>query len=85
VSIEEEVNAKKQTYNGEDALGVVKSAKKVFVAAGKKILEFDVKTADKDELLKKITGPSGNLRAPTLKVGDVFYVGFNPEMYSELK
>jgi hypothetical protein len=63
----------------------VKSARKIFVAAGKKILEFEVKSADKDELLKKITGPSGNLRAPTLKVGDVFYVGFNPEMYSGLK
>lgn len=28
-------------------------------------------------------GPSGNLRAPTFKVGDTYLVGFNEEMYEE--
>jgi len=84
VAIKEEVNAKKQTFKGEEALSVVTGAKKVFVASGKKILEYDLASADKDELLKKITGPSGNLRAPTLKKGDSYYVGFNPEMYVNL-
>jgi hypothetical protein len=54
------------------------------VASGKNILEFDPKTAAKDVLLKKITGPSGNLRAPALRKGRVFYIGFNPDMYSSL-
>jgi len=34
------------------------------VAVGKKILEFDPARAEKEVMLKKITGPSGNLRAP---------------------
>jgi len=85
VVIAEEINAKKKAFHGEEALQVVAAARKVFVAAGKKILEYDPAVADKAELLKKITGPSGNLRAPTLKRGNVVYVGFNPELYEGLK
>jgi hypothetical protein len=29
-------------------------------------------------------GPSGNLRAPTFKVGEDYLVGFNEEMYEAL-
>ena len=54
------------------------------MAAGKKIIEFDPKSADKELLLKKVIGPSGNLRAPTLRIGTVFYVGFHPELYDAL-
>lgn len=59
-------------------------AQKIVVASGRKILEFDPVSADRAELEKKITGRTGNLRAPTLRVGDVFYVGFNEEMYNSL-
>jgi hypothetical protein len=31
------------------------------------------------ELKKLIIGPSGNLRAPTLRVGDRLFIGFNAE------
>ena len=34
-----------------------------------------------DELLKLVLGPTGNLRAPTLRVGKKLVVGFNEEMY----
>ncbi len=63
---------------------MVAGAAKIYVASGKKTLEFDPATASKEELLKKITGRTGNLRAPTLKVGDTFFVGFNAEIYEEL-
>lgn len=79
--VETEVNAKKEVYNGDAAWQVIASAKTVYVASGKKTLEFDPATADKEEMLKKITGRTGNLRAPALKVGDVFYIGFNQSMY----
>ena len=82
--IDKEVNAKKETYSGEDAWNVIADASKVFVASGKKILEFDPASADKEELLKKITGRTGNLRAPALKQGDVFYIGYNVEIYNNL-
>jgi hypothetical protein len=33
--------------------------------------------------LKDVIGRSGNLRAPTLQVGDVILIGFNDELYQE--
>lgn len=79
-----ETNAKSQTYSGEEAWQVIADASKVFVASGKKVIEFVPATADKELMLKKITGPSGNLRAPALKKGNVFYIGYNDELYDQL-
>lgn len=78
------MNAKKQTYIGEDAWSVVAGADKVYVASGKNIIEFKPGSTNKDEILKKITGRTGNLRAPTLKRGNVFYVGFNADLYNKI-
>ena len=39
--------------------------------------------SDSADLLKKVIGPSGNLRAPTLKVGERYLVGFNPDLYQQ--
>ncbi len=82
ITVEED--AKKQSYPGEAAWQLLSQAEKVYVAAGKKVMEFDPAAADRDLLIKKVTGPSGNLRAPTLRVGKIFYVGFHPEMYDSL-
>lgn len=79
-----EVDAKKEAFPGEAAWQVIAGAEKVYVAAGKRILEFTPATADKELMLKKITGPSGNLRAPALRRGKTFYIGFHPEMYEML-
>lgn len=80
--IETEVDAKKEVYNGDAVWDLVAGAEKVYVASGRSIVEFDPATADKDEMLKKITGRTGNLRAPALKCGGVFYIGYNAEMYN---
>ena len=85
VGIKEEVDAKKRSYPGEEAWQVIAGADKVVVVVGKKVLEFSPQSADPGELLKKITGPSGNLRAPTLRIGRVYFVGFHPEIYQGLK
>ena len=34
-------------------------------------------------MLAKISGRTGNLRAPTLKSGNTYYVGFNEELYQD--
>jgi hypothetical protein len=36
---------------------------------------------DEDTLLALMIGPTGNLRAPTLRVGRKLIVGFEPETY----
>lgn len=84
VRIAVEEDARKQSYPGEAAWQMFAEAKKIYVASGKKIMEFDPATADRNLLLKKAIGPSGNLRAPTIRVGKIFYVGFHPEMYDRL-
>jgi hypothetical protein len=47
---------------------------------------FDVKKQGlppRAELAKATLGPSGNLRAPTLRLGDDFLVGFGEEAWDE--
>lgn len=84
VEIMAEVDAKKEVKKGEEAWALVENADKIVVASGQKTLEFDPAGGDKDEILKKITGRTGNLRAPALKIGDVYYIGFNAGMYESL-
>ena len=52
---------------------------------GKKIIEFDMKKGppSDSELLAVILGPTGNLRAPTLRIGKTLVVGFSEEAYRE--
>jgi hypothetical protein len=35
-------------------------------------------------LLQLLLGPSGNLRAPTIRVGKTLVVGFEAEMYGKI-
>lgn len=79
-----EQDARKEAYQGEAAWQLLAEAEKVYVAVGKKVVEFDPATADRDLLLKKVIGPSGNLRAPALRVGKVFYIGYHPDMYRNI-
>lgn len=37
-----------------------------------------------DTLASYLLGPTGNLRAPVLKLGKTLMVGFNPDVYREL-
>jgi arsenate reductase-like glutaredoxin family protein len=58
---------------------------KLFVAKGKKVTEVDLKKdrPDDEALAKLLLGPTGNLRAPTMKIGKTMLVGFNAETYEE--
>lgn len=47
------------------------------------MVNFSQVADEKEEVLKRVMGPSGNLRAPTLRINDQFIIGFNPEMYEE--
>lgn len=56
------------------------------IARGKKTVTFDMRRSppDDDALLAHLLGPTGNLRAPTLRKGATFLVGFGDEAYREL-
>lgn len=62
---------------------LARAAAHLWVARGKKVLHFDMKKAppSDEELRKLIIGPSGNLRAPTVRRGAKLFVGFEPEAF----
>ena len=61
---------------------MLKSAKSIRIAKGKKYEALS--PADgREVVMKKAMGPSGNLRAPTYKVGDDYIIGFNDDLYNE--
>lgn len=61
-------------------------ASKIIVAKGKKVVTFNMKKdpPDDEQLLKAMLGPTGNLRAPTIKRGKTVLVGFNEALYQEI-
>jgi len=54
------------------------------VAKGKKTRIYEPSEQNREDLLKDVLGRTGNLRAPTLRIRDDFYIGFNVGMYDEL-
>ena len=57
------------------------SAERIVVAKGKRVETF-VPTEDaRESILKMVMGRSGSLRAPTVRSGEVFFVGFNSALY----
>lgn len=50
---------------------------------GKKVESFDLKSGLSDAAIAAMLGPTGNLRAPTLKVGKTVLVGFNESIFEE--
>jgi arsenate reductase-like glutaredoxin family protein len=53
------------------------------VGRGKKVVTFDMKNdpPDDETLLAHLLGPTGNLKAPTLRKGRTLLVGFSEEAY----
>lgn len=68
----------------EDVLQLFAGAQRVDVARGKKVVSFEAPFTETEPLLKSVMGRSGNLRAPTIRRGKRFFVGFSAEGYQEL-
>ena len=66
-----------------DAAEIAKRATAVFVAKGKKVSAFKPAGKVGKELLDAMLGPTGNLRAPTIRRGKTVLVGFNEELFTE--
>ncbi len=45
---------------------------------------WDPREDSRELILKAAMGPSGNLRAPTVRIKDEFFIGFNPDLYAEI-
>jgi arsenate reductase-like glutaredoxin family protein len=70
----------------DEALALLKEMQQLVVAKGKSLTRVDLKSnrPNDDTLASLLLGPTGNLRAPTMKVGKTVVVGFNADAYEEL-
>ena len=80
------VDATKERRGREEALKLARSAARVIAARGKKVVVFDMTNDPPDEetLAAHLLGPTGNLKAPTLRIGETLLVGFGEEAYRQM-
>jgi arsenate reductase-like glutaredoxin family protein len=86
VTVSEQRDAKKAAIKGEAALGVLKDVDELYVAKGKRVVHVDLRRdkPPRAELLALLLGPTGNLRAPTLRKGRTLIVGFDDATYADV-
>ena len=82
----EQRDAKKSTLKAADALELARKADHIYAAKGKNVVHLDMKKDKPDDatLTGLIVGPTGNLRAPTLRVGKTLIVGFDATIYEQI-
>jgi arsenate reductase-like glutaredoxin family protein len=85
VTSRETVDARKTRFDNQAALALARSVDRIINIQGKKVITLNIKDDAPDDatLLAALMGPSGNLRAPTLRQGRTLIVGFAPEVYQQ--
>ena len=63
---------------------MAKGASKLYVAKGKKVDEWKPGGKAPTDAVAAMLGPTGNLRAPCLRVGKMVIVGFNEDLYEQI-
>ena len=73
-------------YGRKDLNKFFGDATRIIAAKGQKTVVFDMKKdpPSLDELAQAVLGPSGNLRAPTLKLGKTYLVGFGQSAFEQV-
>ncbi len=86
VAVADQTDAGKERKGREAALALARSAARVIVARGKNTVTIDMKKdpPDDDALAALLLGPTGNLRAPTLRKGETLLVGFSEDAYRQV-
>lgn len=82
VAVREKVSASTKLGKS-DARALLKTASKLYVAKGKKLDEFAVTDSISTAAVDAMLGPTGNLRAPCLRLGKTVVVGFNEGLYGD--
>jgi arsenate reductase-like glutaredoxin family protein len=86
VAVGETVDAAKTRLGPDEALALLDGVRTLVAAKGKKLEVFDLKKdrpADA-EMLARLMGPTGNLRAPTARVGTTLVVGYSEAAYRQV-
>jgi arsenate reductase-like glutaredoxin family protein len=82
----EQVDARKGKVSANDALALAKDVDEIYSAKGKRVVHVDLRKEkpDAETLRSLLIGPSGNLRAPTLRKGRTLVVGFDEATYRKV-
>jgi hypothetical protein len=69
-----------------EALALARQAQRLVAAKGKKVTRLDLLAAPPadDVLAGLLLGPTGNLRAPVIRVGQTVLVGYNEQVFTEI-
>jgi arsenate reductase-like glutaredoxin family protein len=79
----ETADANKAKLDRAAALAMARQVDRVIATKGKKRTELDMRQKPSDEdVLALLIGPTGNIRAPLIRVGKTLVAGFDPEVYS---
>ncbi|MBI2529458.1 MAG: hypothetical protein HYV93_26150 [Candidatus Rokubacteria bacterium] len=80
------MDARKVRLGPAQALALLKDVDELYAAKGKKVVHVDLRREKPPTaaLAALLIGPSGNLRAPTLRKGRTLIVGFDETAYAEL-
>jgi len=80
------VDARKKTIGAADALAMTKDMNEIYAMRGKRVVHYNLKkdSPTGDDLKAILLGPTGNLRAPTLRIGKTLLVGFDEETYRKV-
>ena len=85
IETSETVDARKVSMGKADALELAKNASEIFSARGTKLTHIKKGEKPSEQALVDATmGPTGNLRAPTMRIGDKLVVGFNEDLYKQI-
>jgi len=83
VDVTSETNAKKHPIKGRAALRVLDGVDELHVTKGQRVVRVNLRKQrpSDEEILALLLGPSGNLRAPTVRRGRRLVVGFDETTY----
>jgi arsenate reductase-like glutaredoxin family protein len=81
-----QVDARKTTLKETEALALVREVDEIYASKGKQVVHLDLRKEkpDRAALLGLLLGPTGNLRAPTLRKGRTLLVGFDETSYAAI-
>ena len=86
ITVKSRSDARKERIGPDDAIKLTQEVSEVIAAKGKKVVRYNLAKdkPSREDLLAIMIGPSGNLRAPTLRKGKRLLIGFDPGIYSEV-
>jgi arsenate reductase-like glutaredoxin family protein len=84
IPVQETVSASRKLGRAE-ALELTRQAQRLLAAKGKKVTAVDLaKERPSDDILAGLMlGPTGNLRAPIMRVGQTILVGYNDHVFAD--